>query len=60
MALTRPSHGSVLGGVCAGVARHLGWDVTLLRVLTVVGAFFVGATVVVYIALWLLMPNDTL
>ena len=58
MRLTRPRSEKVLGGVCAGVARHLGWDVTALRILTVIGAVFAGMTVWVYISLWLLMPQD--
>ncbi|MCW4385914.1 PspC domain-containing protein [Salinibacterium sp. SYSU T00001] len=58
MRLTRARSGRMLGGVCAGIALHFGWDVALLRILVVVGTLFVGATVLAYIALWMLMPAD--
>jgi len=48
----------MLGGVAAGIARYLDVDVTLIRiafaVLTVIG----GAAVPVYLAAWLLIPED--
>lgn len=58
MTLTRLRKGKMIGGVCGGIARQLGWDVSVLRTITLVGAFFAGVTVFVYIALWLLMPQD--
>jgi phage shock protein C len=58
MKLTRLRKGKMIAGVCGGIARQFGWDVSILRVLTLVGALFAGVTVLVYIALWLLMPQD--
>ncbi|AWB88809.1 PspC domain-containing protein [Salinibacterium hongtaonis] len=58
MKLTRIRKGKMIGGVCGGIARQLGWDASVLRVITLVGALFAGVTVFVYIALWLLMPQD--
>ena len=56
---TRPLSAAWVGGVCAGLADHLGWSVLLLRVFAVV----LGATgllgVAVYFALWLVMPRST-
>lgn len=60
----RPLHRSMsnamLAGVCSGLARWLGWDVTLVRVLyvaaAVLSAAFPGA--IVYLVLWLVMPRD--
>lgn len=53
---TRPLSAAWVGGVCAGLADHLGWSVLLLRVVAVV----LGATglvgVAIYFALWLVMP----
>ncbi|HSK33385.1 MAG TPA: PspC domain-containing protein, partial [Propionicimonas sp.] len=53
---TRPLNAAWVGGVCAGLADHLGWSVLLLRVVAVV----LGATglvgVAIYVALWLVMP----
>jgi phage shock protein PspC (stress-responsive transcriptional regulator) len=49
----------MLGGVCAGIARHFGWSVTGTRVgyviLSIFSAAFPG--ILVYIILWLLLPQ---
>ncbi len=48
----------MLGGVCSGVADYLGIDVTLVRVLTVLGAIFgVGSLLVAYVVAWILVPR---
>ncbi|MGO2111802.1 MAG: PspC domain-containing protein [Pseudoclavibacter sp.] len=57
-ALTRPRSGRVLAGVCLGVARRFGWDVTVVRIVSVVGVIFFGLPVWIYLLLWLLMPNE--
>jgi phage shock protein C len=59
--LTRPPYGRMIGGVCAGFAEHFGWDVTVVRILTVV-LFFCGcgAILLAYIAAWIIMPNAPL
>ncbi len=50
----------MLAGVCGGLARSLGWDPTLVRILYVaaslLSAAFPGA--LVYIILWLVMPES--
>ena len=48
----------MLGGVCAGIARRFGWNVTVVRVLTVASVFIPGPQVIIYLALWLLIPAD--
>jgi phage shock protein PspC (stress-responsive transcriptional regulator) len=56
--LTRNRDDAMLGGVCAGVADHLGLDVTLVRILAVLGAVFgFGSLVVAYVVAWMLMPE---
>ncbi len=56
--LVRNTNDKVIGGVCAGVADYLGIDVTLVRVLTVVGAVFgLGTLVVAYVVAWAVMPT---
>jgi phage shock protein C len=54
--LSRPAEGRVLGGVSAAFARRYGINrlVARLGVLTVSIVF----TPVVYLGLWVLMPND--
>ncbi len=58
--LTRSSSDQVIAGVCAGIARYLGWPVTRVRVayviLSIISAAFPG--ILVYILLWLVMPLD--
>ncbi|MDN5763712.1 MAG: PspC domain-containing protein [Microlunatus sp.] len=55
---TRVAEGAVLGGVCTGLARHLGWPVLVIRI-GFVGLLlvqFLGA--IAYGALWLLLPPE--
>ena len=47
-----------VAGVAGGLARHLDVDPLVLRVLFVVLAFFGGAGLILYGALWLLVPED--
>ena len=48
----------MLAGVAAGVARYLGVDVTVVRIVLAVLAVVGGAGVPVYIAGWLLIPEE--
>ncbi len=58
--LRRSTSDYLIAGVCGGLARWLGWDPTLVRVLyvllSVVSAAFPG--VLVYLTLWLIVPED--
>jgi phage shock protein C len=58
--LSRSRYDRKIAGVCAGIARHLGIDVTLLRVVAIVLLFwpvpFVAAFA--YILLWMVMPKE--
>jgi phage shock protein PspC (stress-responsive transcriptional regulator) len=57
-ALCRPFQDRMLAGVAIGIARYLGVDVTVVRivlaVLTVVG----GVGIPIYLAGWLLIPEE--
>ena len=53
----RSSNG-MLGGVCEGIANYFGIDPTLVRVAWVVGSWFYGIGVLLYIVLWLITPCD--
>ena len=48
----------MIGGVAAGVGRHLGIDSLVVRIAFVALAFAAGFGVVVYLLLWLLAPID--
>lgn len=56
--LKRPQGDRMIAGVCAGLARHLGMDTTLMRVLFVLGLFFVGGTLLVYLVLIFVIPSE--
>ncbi len=60
MPLHRSSRNAVLAGVCGGIAEWLGWDPTLVRILYVVVSLLSAAFpgILVYIALWVLMPRS--
>jgi len=51
-----PAHG-IVAGVCAGVARRLGVDPLVLRVLAVLAAAFGGAGVALYALGWAFLPS---
>ncbi|MGA9060652.1 MAG: PspC domain-containing protein [Terracidiphilus sp.] len=58
--LIRPRVGRQIGGVCLGLAQANGWDVTLVRILTVVGFFFSSGLIgVAYVAAWIGIPEET-
>ncbi|WNH52470.1 PspC domain-containing protein [Stenotrophomonas oahuensis] len=58
--LSRSLNDRMIAGVMGGIAHRFGWNVTLLRVLYVVvsiaSAAFPG--ILVYLILWLLIPNE--
>ncbi|HVQ18044.1 MAG TPA: PspC domain-containing protein [Actinomycetes bacterium] len=56
--LRRSKDGRVLGGVCGGLARYLGIDPVIVRVVVVVLALFGGGGVILYGAAWLLIPEE--
>src|SRR5262249_13237105 len=59
--LSRPREGRKIAGVCAGFARYLGVDVTLVRLITLVLCFWpVGIGLIAYFVGWIVMPNDPL
>jgi phage shock protein C len=57
-ALQRPIHGRMLAGVAAGVADYLGVDVTIVRIVLAVLTIMGGAGLPVYLAGWLLIPEE--
>ena len=57
--LVRPHIGRQIAGVCLGLAQANGWDVALIRIITVVGFFFSGGLVAIaYIAGWIGIPEE--
>jgi phage shock protein C len=60
MALYRSRSEKILGGVCGGIAKSLGWSATRVRVLYVIvsilSAAFPGT--LVYVVLWIAVPLE--
>ena len=55
---SRPRRRRVLAGVCAGIARRYGRSPWLVRVAFVASCLLPGPQILLYIALWILMPKD--
>ncbi len=60
MALYRSRDHRMLGGVCAGIAKSIGWSPSRVRLLYVIvsilSAAFPGT--IVYLILWLAIPQE--
>jgi phage shock protein C len=56
--LRRPVSGRMLAGVAAGAADYLGVDVTVVRIILVVLTMMGGAGIPLYLAGWLLIPDE--
>ena len=57
--LCRPAQDRMLAGVASGFARYLGVDVLLVRIVLVVLCFVGGIGVPLYLASWLLVPEES-
>ena len=49
----------VLGGICSGIAAYFATDVTIIRFLFVVSIFLGGTGLIVYLILWIILPEAT-
>jgi phage shock protein PspC (stress-responsive transcriptional regulator) len=56
--LSRPRHGRLLAGVCAGLARRFGVSATLVRLLFVASMLLPGPQILLYVALWIILPAE--
>ena len=56
--LSRPASERMVAGVAVGIARYLGVDVTVVRIVFAVLAVVGGAGVPLYLAGWLLIPEE--
>jgi phage shock protein C len=59
--LRRPREDRKVAGVCAGLARYLGVDVTLTRIgMLALALWPPGVGFILYVVCWIAMPNDPL
>jgi phage shock protein PspC (stress-responsive transcriptional regulator) len=56
--LVRPRQGRVFAGVCAGLGRRFGMSANVVRLIFLLSCLLPGPQVLVYIVLWILMPNE--
>ena len=56
--LRRPSGGRILGGVAAGLAAYFALNVAHVRIILVALSFLGGAAVPLYLAAWVLIPEE--
>jgi phage shock protein C len=56
--LYRSSTDRKLAGVCGGLAEYFNLDPTLIRVLFIVLAVLGGSGIIIYLAMWILVPNQ--
>jgi phage shock protein PspC (stress-responsive transcriptional regulator) len=57
-ALARPTHGRMIGGVCAALAGRFGTSATTMRVIFLLSCLLPGPQFLLYIALWILLPAE--
>jgi len=56
--LVRPRAGRTIAGVCAAFANAYGWDVIVVRVVTVLLAFCGCGGFLAYLIAWACIPNE--
>ena len=56
--LYRSRHERIVGGVCGGIAEYSELDLTLVRVLMALFIIFGGAGLIVYLVMWIIIPNE--
>jgi phage shock protein C len=55
--LYRSQNQRMVAGVCGGLAEYFNVDATLIRVLFLVLAVFGGTGLVIYVVMWLIVPD---
>ena len=48
----------MVAGVCAGLANYINIDPSIMRILFVIIAFAGGASVLVYLIMWIVLPEE--
>jgi phage shock protein PspC (stress-responsive transcriptional regulator) len=57
-ALARRRSGRIIAGVCSGLARRFGVEPWKVRLLFVVSCLLPGPQILLYIALWIILPAE--
>ena len=56
--LYRSKSNRQLAGVCGGLAQYFNLDATLVRVLFILLAVLGGSGLVLYLAMWIIVPKE--
>ena len=56
--LSRPRNGRVIAGVCAAIGNRFGISPFLVRVIFLVSLLLPGPQFLIYIAGWILIPDE--
>ena len=56
--LTRPARGRIIAGVCAGLAIRFHTSAWLVRVIFLASMLLPGPQILIYIALWVIVPKQ--
>lgn len=48
----------MFAGVCAGLAQRFGMSAGFVRLLFLLSLLLPGTQVIIYLALWIIMPNE--
>ena len=56
--LTRDSENAVIFGVCSGIAKHFGMDVSVVRIIFLLLGLYFASGIFLYIILALVLPKD--
>ncbi|MEU7868376.1 PspC domain-containing protein [Dactylosporangium sp. NPDC049140] len=57
--LVRPRDNRWIAGVCSGLARRFGISPNIMRLIFVISCLLPGPQFVIYIVLWVLMPDES-
>ena len=55
---TRSSNDKMIAGVCGGLARYFNIDPSIVRLLFVLAVALGGASPLIYLVLWIVMPKE--
>jgi len=55
--LKRSRDQRIIAGVCGGIAEWLGWSAGTVRLLYVLLTLFTGVPAILYLVLWVVMPE---
>jgi phage shock protein PspC (stress-responsive transcriptional regulator) len=57
--LTRPRDDRMIAGVCSGIGRRFGIDPNIVRIAFVASLLLPGPQFLIYVAAWVLMPEES-